>query len=201
MATETEISNLALSHLGIGKEIQNLETEQSAEASACRRYFETNRQATLRDFDWPFARRRVTLGLIESNPNSEWGYSYRYPSDALRLMRISSGLRQDTRGSRVPYVIESDETGRVLYSDENPANIVYISNILNTDLFPIDFVLALSYRLAFFIAPRITGGDPFGLGKKSFELYNRELDRARVNAMNEEQVDFPVESEYIRVRD
>lgn len=201
MASVTEISNLAISHLGIGKEIQNLETEQSAEASACRRYYDTARQSTIRDFDWSFARRRVSLALVESSPNEDWAYSYRYPTSALKLLKIASGVRNETRQSRVPYEVGYDGTARVIYTDQEQAELLYISDITDTSVFPVDFMLALSYRLAFFIAPRITGGDPFKLGEKSFELYSREIDRARATALNEEQVDYPIESELIRLRE
>ena len=40
MASSTEIANLALSHLGNGTEIADLETERSSEASACRRFYD-----------------------------------------------------------------------------------------------------------------------------------------------------------------
>ena len=72
MATETQISNIAISHLGIGLEIQNLETENSAEAKACRRFYETSRDAVLGDFEWPFATKIIELNLVEEGPNTEW---------------------------------------------------------------------------------------------------------------------------------
>src|SRR5688572_11149621 len=111
MASETEIANLALSHLGVGKEIANLETERSQEAVACRRFYDTARDATLRDFSWPFATKIAVLGLIEADPNDEWDYSYRYPSDCLQLRRILSGVRNDTRDSRVPFKLAHDDSG------------------------------------------------------------------------------------------
>src|SRR5665648_440114 len=97
MSSATEICNMALGHLASGKEIANLETERSAEAIACRRFFDSARDAVLRDFSWPFATKIKALSLIEEDPNSEWAYSYRYPTDCLNFRRILSGTRTDTR--------------------------------------------------------------------------------------------------------
>ena len=72
MASKTEIANLALSHLGVGKEIGNLDTEKTEEAVAMRRFYESARDATLRDFPWPFATRMVALALVASPPTQWW---------------------------------------------------------------------------------------------------------------------------------
>ena len=65
MSSKTEIANLAISHLGIGKEIANVETEQSQEAKACRRYFDMAKKITLGDVDWTFATKFATLNLFQ----------------------------------------------------------------------------------------------------------------------------------------
>lgn len=200
MASATEICNLALSHLGVGKEIANIDTEQSEEASACRRFYESARDATLRDFNWPFATRYEELGLIEEDPNDEWDYSYRYPTNCLRIRKILSGIRNDTRQSRVPYQIAQDDAGRILFTDQEDACIVYTRKETDPDKYTSDFVLAFSFRLANYIAPRLTAGDPFGLGKRALEMYSYEISVAAANAMNEQQDEELVDSELIRAR-
>lgn len=200
MASSTEICNLALSHLGVGKEIANLETEQSQEASACRRYYETARDNTLRDFNWPFATRYAALGLVEEDPNEEWDFSYRYPSDCLKLRRILSGTRNDSRQSRVPYQIAQDNTGKLIFTDKDDAEVVYTYRETDPDKFTSDFIMALSFRLANYIAPRLTNGDPFGLGKRALDMYSYEISVAAANSYNEQQDEEPVDSELIRSR-
>lgn len=201
MSSSTEISNIAISHLGIGKEIANLETEQSQEARACRRFYETAKTAVLRDFNWPFANTSKALALIEENPTTEWKYSYRYPTDALRLLRIFSGVRNDTRQSRIPYRILSDSIGKIIYCDEPQATLEYIRDIDDPTIFAPDFTLALSYRLAFYVAPQLTGGDPFQRQQQMLQLYLAELSTARANASNEFQQEEEPRSELERVRD
>jgi hypothetical protein len=187
MPTPTEIANLALSHLGVGKEIANLETEASQEAQACRRYFPTALEATLRDFPYPFANTFAPAQLVETEPNEEWGYSYRYPSGVVKLIRILSGIRNDTRQSRIPYKIGRDEVGRLIYTDRQDAILEYTALVTDTSKFTADAATALSFRLAAYIAPRLTGGDPFKMGERAIKYYFVELGIARANAVNEQQ--------------
>lgn len=199
-SSTTEIANLSLSHLGIGKEIGNLDTERSEEAAACRRFYDTARDATLRDFPWPRFTKFVTLALVETNPTDEWVFSYRYPSDCLELRRVLSGIRNDSRQSRVPYKIGQDVTGHLIYTDQADAQVEYTALISTVERYPSDFVLAFSFRLASLVAPRLTGGDPFKVGQRALELYMFEISKARATAVNEEQAEEDVDSEFVRVR-
>lgn len=199
-SSSTEICNLALSHLVVGKEIANLETESSPEASACRRYYNTVRKQLLRDFSWPFAIKVASLSLVAENPTTEWAYSYRYPADCIKSKRIISGTRNETRQSRVPYQVVHDSTGRLIYTDQQDAVLQYIKNIEDTGQFFADFTMAMSFRLAFYIAPRVTGGDPFKLGERALKMYQVEIQRAQANAANEQQDEEAPDSEFVRMR-
>ena len=201
MSSNTELSNLAISNLGIGKTISDFESEKTEEARACRQYFEKARKATLRAFSWPFANRIVSLGLIEECPNIEWGFSYRYPPDCLQLLKIQSGIRNDTRQSRVPYKLSSDEGGKLILTDHSDAIVEYTKNITDFGIQPDDFELALSFKLAFYIAPRLTKGDPFKIKKDMFDGFQFELAEAKASAKNEEQVEELPQSEFIRQRE
>lgn len=201
MASDTQIANLALNHLGIGKEIQNLTTDTSDEATACRRFYEIARDILFRDFNWPFATKIVALDLIEEDPNEEWAYSYRYPTDCLRTIKILSGTRNDSHQNRVPYKISNDTSGLVIYTDTESAELEYVMRITNPDLFTQDFTMALSFKLANLISPRVTAGDPFKLGDRAMQQYILTASRAMANAVNEEQPDQIVESEFIRARE
>jgi hypothetical protein len=112
-----------------------------------------------------------------------------------------SGERMDSRQQRVHYRIISDSTGLLIYTDEPDAVIEYTSRIEDTSLFPADFVIGFSYLLAHYIAPRITSGDPFDMGKRALELYILELSKAEKNNLNEEQPEEEPRSEFERMRD
>ena len=201
MASKTEICNLALSHLGVSKEIANVDTEQSQESKACRRFYDIAREAVLKDFNWPFATKFASLNLIEEDPNEEWLFSYRYPNDCLFARRILSGFREDTELTMIQYKIGQDTQGQLFYSDKENAELEYTSDITDVDRFSSDFKIALSYRLAHYIAPRITAGDPFALADKCFQKYMIEITKAAANAQNENKSMPLLTTESISARD
>jgi hypothetical protein len=200
MASKVAICNMALSHLGNAVEITDLDTEASAEASACRRFFDDTVDAVLRDFDWGFARHYQALGLVTEDPNDEWAYEYQLPSDCVRLRKILSGVRNETRQSRIPYELSFGVAGTTVFTDQADAVAKYTRRVTDTERFPVDFVLALSFRLAHYIAPRVTGGDPFQLGKRALELYQVEIAKAQAAASHEEQPEEEPDSQFGRFR-
>ena len=74
--------------------------------------------------------------------------------------------------------------------------------IIETDSsrYQVDFVLAFSYRLAELIAPRITAGDPFGLGPKAAANYEKSKRKAWAASLNEQQEPEPAQSEFVRAQ-
>ncbi len=200
MASKTEIVNLALTHLGVGKEVANIETEKSEAAITARRVYDTARDVTLRDYPWPFTTRIAALALVEEEPNTEWAYSYRYPTDCLNIRRILSGLRNDNRQTRAPYKIAGDDSGSLIWADEEDAQIEYTAKSTNPLVYAADFTLAFSYQLAYLMAKRLTSGDPFKLGDQALQLYQVELSRASASAFNEQQDEEVPESELERAR-
>ncbi len=201
MSSKLEIVNLGLSHIGIGKEVANFDTEQSEEARAARRFYQIALEKTLRDGSWPFATKIISLALIEEEPNTEWGYSYRYPSDCLYFRRILSGIRNDNRQSRSPYKLAKDSAGLIVYSDEEEAQCEYTVRANEEHIYPPDFVMTLSLYLGSLMAPRLTSGDQFKVGERALAKYLVEISITKASAYNEEQPDIPVEAEWIRDRD
>jgi len=200
MTTETGICNLALSHLGVAKTIADLTTERSVEAGACRAFYETSRDEMLRDGYWPFAKRIVALALVESAPNDLWAYSYRYPADCKRALRIPNGSRVDTEQTKVQFDISSDATARLIFCDLSDAELEYTALITDTSLFDSDFIMALSLRLATYIAPRVTAGDAFKLGDRSRQLFAMSYTKAMATHGNETVEAGNPSSEFERAR-
>lgn len=207
------ICNLALSHLAIAKEIQDLVAEKSAEALACRRFYYQSRDEVLADFPWPFATAFANPALVAGPTppaTMEWAYSYRVPDDCLRVRRILSGDRNDTRDTRVPYRLTQDSSGLLILTDVVPyaatattvaqPQIEYTVLVEDPSRFSADFAQALSYLLAWYLAPRLTAGDKFNLGKQARQAYEWAIGRARDNAVNAEQPDPLPESEFISAR-
>jgi len=200
MSSAVQICNLALSHLDITKRIASF-TEESEEARLLSVFYETTRDVVIKDRRWPFATKIATLGLVEEDPNDDWAYSYRYPSDCLAVRRILSGIRNDLNSTRTPYKIAYDGAGRIIFSDFELAQAEYTARITDPELFPPDFVMALSFRIAAYIAPALTSGDPFNLGDRAMNMYKIELGNAASNSFNEEQPDVIPESSLIAGRE
>lgn len=200
--TKTKISNLALSHLGSSKTIANFEQEQSAEAKACREYFDTCVEEVLQGFPWPFASKIAALALTTGPqpPSSEWQYAYKYPVDCLTVRRILSGSRNDSKDSEIPYRIFGDETGRELHTDKQDAEAEYTVRITDPARFSADFAMAMSFLLAAYIAARITGGDPFKKGPQCFQMFNMKMPKVEARQLNEQKYDRSPESEFERSR-
>lgn len=190
---------MALSHLGISREVA-IDTENSAEANACRRFFDIARDASLQEFPWPFATKIDDLSLVEEDPNEEWGYSYRYPSDCFNLRRILSGTRIDTKDTRIPYRISKDSTGKLIFTDLEEAQAEWTVRITDAAEFSPTFALALSFRLAVYIAPRLMAGNSSKRQQELMQLYMMHGEKAADLAANEEQPDIPPESEFITGR-
>ncbi len=200
-ASETVIANIALSHLGVGKEIASLD-ENSETARAINRFYEEARDMVLRAFKWPFAFTTADLALVEEDPTDEWLFSYEHPTDCLMVHKIQSGTRNDTRQSRVPYRIANGDGSRVIYTDVEEAVIEYTARIDDPLMYSPDFTMALTYLLASFVAPRVVGGsDMFKLSERCRQMYVMEIQRAAANAANEEQAEELVDSEFIRGRE
>ena len=204
------ICNMALGHLKIAKEISVLDTERSPEAAACRLYYDTVVETVLGATKWPFARMQVALALVEEDPfpvtdslgntGSEWAFSYRYPADASSLVRVLSGVRNEARSDRVPYKIFRDDVGKLILTDMEDAWVEYIKSETTEDLWDAQLALVMSLKLAIYIAPRVTAGDPFKLANRCAELYKMELASCIENAFNEEQMEEDPEAESIRAR-
>lgn len=199
-SSKVAIVNMGLSHIGIAKEISNFDTEQSQEAFCARRYYDVALEKVLRDFNWPFATVIATLSLIETDPNDEWGYSYIYPVDCLKLRRILSGIRNEDKSTQVPLKLGKASTGRIIWTDKEDAQMEYTGTVTDPSLYPPDFTVAFSQYLAYLMAPRLTGGDPFNLREKAYKAYLVEISVAKASSSNEEKREEPPDSEFITIR-
>ena len=207
----TDIANLAILHCGISKPIANIDTEKSIEAQACRTVIVTARQNTLRAHPWLFAKKFASPGLVAGPTpmaTPEWTYAYQYPSDAIRMIRfVSTRLNNDTRQSRIPYTIAPTGNGLLIYTNwpgnfnNVPVTIEYTFDNTVIGQWTADFILALSYYVAYLITPVITRGDPYQLQQKLLALFDAAVKVAVGGDANEEQRPEEPQSEFVRARD
>ncbi len=172
------VCNMALDRCDIGQPIDALD-EDNDSARACNRWYEKCRDKVLQLNAWPFARREVALGLVDTNPVDSWGFSYRYPINCLRVIRIVTGNRQDV--NPIEWQMGQDDTGRLIYTDEEDALVEYIGTLDDPgewfDLFA-DAVSAL-------LASEIAG--PLGRGEGTRARNDALFQRAKATALAKAQ--------------
>ena len=197
MSSPVVVSNMALSHLGSDKTIAQL-TESSTEAKVMNLFYETALKEAFRDMQPDFAtKKHVTLSKLGSDPNDAWGYYYRYPTDCLYMVKLWSGIRRETTTSKIAYELGYDADGTVLYCDLDSAKANYIVKVDNVERYPADFLLAFSYRLAWYASPRI---DRLKNADRVLGLYTAMTDKSMANSANEEQPDFPSHGDLVEAR-
>lgn len=194
--TDIDICNMALVHLGQTKFIAAL-TERSPAASLCNQLYPQARNFALEDFPWGFANKYAVLGLVEEDPNDDWDYSYRYPSDCVAVRRIVTALgRSDPKPP--PFEIGGDDAGRLIYTDEADATIRYTRLVEDANLYPAVFGEAVSWWLAGLMAPGLAKDQKHA--QAAFQMYGIIKGQAQAQQLNEQQQTDEPDSEFIRAR-
>jgi hypothetical protein len=90
-----------------------------------------------------------TSALMSLVPTFGWDYQFILPSDCLRIMEEGEG----ENGQSKDWIIE----GRLLLSNRDTCNLVYVSQVTNVTVFDSVFVQALAVRLAVVLSEIIRG--------------------------------------------
>lgn len=167
MASEVEIANLALSHLGDSATVSSLSPpEGSAQAERCARFYPLARDVMQEEFVWTFCTRRKLLALVANWSSGKWAYAYAVPSEMLHPISVShpdaSSDQVDVLGLRpgAPFQLEGTDTGQVVILTNQPdAELRYTVRVRDTTKFSAQFVEALSWRLASMLAGPILKGE------------------------------------------
>lgn len=196
MASEIEICNIALLRVGVSRTINSFD-EKSKEAGICRAFYYHVRDALLSDFPWRFAQKNKSLALLESSQIG-WSYAYRYPADCLRIIKIISWLRNPTPAQSIQYQIGSDDKGRIILTDQEVAEISYVSQITNpANLDPL-FVDAMAWKLAYEIALPLSA--EVNLANNAYQQFQISLSVAQAKIFNEQQEPVQPDSEITLAR-
>lgn len=175
MASDVDICNLALAHLGDTATVASLDPpEGSAQAEHCARFYPIARDSLLELHTWGFSTRRTTLALLGTG-GPEWDYAYAQPAGALNIiavlppdatddysMQFGSGVPASAGGAYVPqaYSCEVDGAGNdVILTDQANATLRYTGVVTDTSRFSPLFVMALSWHLASMLAGPMLKGD------------------------------------------
>lgn len=171
-----EIINVALARLGESP-IQSLD-EGTVPANVAKIFYDQERRATLRDYNWNFALRTARLAKLAETP-IDFQFAYALPSDCLRAVRLRSGGVPDYAGPGLRFVVR----GGMVLSDEDPALLEYVCDCTDTTQFDDKFIEALTYKLASAMAMSIKGSTE--LTKSFLQEYTAIVSQAAALSGNE----------------
>lgn len=160
MPTPAGICNLALLKMGEKQMIDAL-SDSSELAQVCNVLYEPMRNLVLEEFWWPFATRRADLAIAANSSgvaltHSVYDNVYALPADCLMPRYIETGLPNPAPDQQIPFTMEDyADTGRVLATSEDEAELVYTRLVTETGKFTPKFVDALAWRLAVELAAAI----------------------------------------------
>jgi hypothetical protein len=191
---------MAISHCGVGEGhfIADFD-ERSPEANACRQWFDVALEELQRETDWTFATKSVALALVSDEDEAytqAFYYAYRTPSDCVRPRRIISGVEPDTLGSLISFKVTVDDDGGLILTNTEDAELEYSFLQTDTQRLPMDFCVALSYRLGAYIAPRFMR-DVGKLQPLVEKLYAFSLSKAKATDQNSQRVGPAPDAEWI----
>jgi hypothetical protein len=155
--TITDICNAAISHCGTRSKISAID-EGSPEANACLTHFAMVRDATLRAYDWNFARMTVSLAQL-SNPPQRWLYEYAVPVDCLRIRRLND-TPEPWPETLYERAADKDSTGAtigVILSNLSPLSAIYTAQVTDVNQWDAGFLDAVVYGLATRACFELTG--------------------------------------------
>lgn len=191
MASEVDICNLALAHLGDEATVASLDPpEGSAQAEHCARFYPIARDSLLELHDWKFATRRARLALLSAE-SWTWQYAYAEPSSALKLLSVlPDGAESDADTD--PYEPESADDGTALIlTDTEDATLRYIAHVTDPTKFSPLFTTALSWHLASMLAGPVLKGDAGSAeAKRCIAMMQAYLSKAATSDANQRKANL-----------
>lgn len=180
MASEVDIVNLALSHLGDAATVASINPpDGSAQAEYGQRFYPMARDSLLEMHDWGFATKRIKLAPLV-NPTSQWLYCYAQPPDLVNTIAVIDSAATDDSGVPVaypttwgetplpgpgsyvpqPFQLESAADGTdVLYTNQANATLRYVARVTDPTKFSPLFIETLTWSLASLLAGPVLKGE------------------------------------------
>lgn len=183
MASEVDICNLALGHLGDDATVSAIDpSDGSAQADHCVRFYPIARRQLIGMHGWGFATKRVALAVLDTDELPDtWAYCYSAPNGAINVIAVLSPGSTDSFAAQdptnplygiatqpgdlntQPYVQEVLQDGtKVIFTNVEDATARYTVDITDTTKFTPLFVTALSRLLASYLSGPILKGETGG---------------------------------------
>ena len=155
--SKAQIFNLALNNLGISATIQNTDNQSDTLNIILNNYYDIAKEHVLKNHDWGFASRYRSLAKSTTNSpiHPKFKYQYDYPNDCLFIRSVINSV-----GKNIEYEIASNSDGqKIIFTNEQGVNIRYTANVDKETFFSSEFVIALTWYLAFLSSSAISGSN------------------------------------------
>lgn len=172
MASEVDICNIALSHVGGGR-ILSL-SDNTEEAEQCRLHYPFARDKVLGEREWTFAVVRRELGKTATPPDFGYPNEFQMPSDAIRILTCHDSANVDH--PHLQNTTSWAKEGSVIITDADRLWCRYIARIEDPNKFTVGFIEAMAVYLAHKICIPITQNR--GLSTELLNIYEAELAKA-----------------------
>lgn len=189
MATVVDICNMALSYLGDQGTVSSIDPpEGSAQADHCARFYPIALNRILTETAWSFATKREELAELKVPPTGA-AYAYAYPSNCVNVLSVYD---EDDR-EIYRFRIERSSQALAIITDVPASWIKFTTTETPAELFPMDFVDALSHLLAAKLAgAMITGSTGASMSEEQQKIYQMLVQEAvRRDAFAERVADQP----------
>lgn len=153
--SNVQICNLALGHLG-QKAITSL-SESSNNARKCSTFFESARDSVLRAAAWNFSTSERALALIDDETLLGWDYIYARPSNALFVRKVYNEYTLESKVGDEFKEFKASSGQLAIACDVENAYAEITVQVTDPNDFDENFIEALSFKLASFLAKPLTG--------------------------------------------
>ena len=215
MASQVEICNMALSHIGASAIVSI--GENSKEAEKCRLFFDNCLEAVLSDGNWQFRRQTKRLTLIDQEKVSDklirptnWSYMYAYPSDVIKVIGVMPDYREyinfwydnelDHYEGFQEFEIMQGKNDKVIVT--NVCDAIACFSLKTTDITQLSdtLVTAFSHHLASKISMPIVGGrEGRAIKKDNEDDYKEAIRTAKTHDISQKNINkkhSPIYNEY-----
>lgn len=186
MASEIDISNLALARLGDDASVASIDPpEGSSQAEHCARFYPIARDSMLESHDWNFTIRRANLAQLDVS-SYHWQFAYARPSNAIRILQVLPAA-SSPENDGVEFDLSNTSTGdAIILTDLEDATVRFTTRVTDTTKYPPLFVDALAWLLAAQLAgPVIKGDQGIAEAKRSAQMYQMLLTEAKRSDANQ----------------
>jgi hypothetical protein len=160
-AASTIVCNIALSRLGVNRQLTDVTTDTTIEATLARLHYAADGDTVLAAFPWEFARRYVALAVVDgtlSDPvNPDWTFSYRRPTDCVFERRIVGDRGTAINPTPPPFALSGDTDGELILTNVDAAVLEYTARpVCPASAGDPLFIEAFAWKLAASLAPALT---------------------------------------------